>query len=87
MGDLGDRWDYRTLNRAFRLLYHNPSAKLVALGMTRYWVAPEGISLDVAPVVVALEHATGRETLVFGKPATPFFAAAVEKLGPPVKSS
>lgn len=83
VGDLGDRWDYRTLNRAFRLLYHNPSAKLVALGMTRYWVAPDGISLDVAPFVVALEHATRRKALVFGKPATPFFVAAVEKLALP----
>jgi ribonucleotide monophosphatase NagD (HAD superfamily) len=23
IGDLGNLWDYRTLNRAFRLLYHN----------------------------------------------------------------
>jgi ribonucleotide monophosphatase NagD (HAD superfamily) len=26
IGDLGDLWDYRTLNRAFRLLHHNPAA-------------------------------------------------------------
>ena len=63
LGDLGDLWDYRTLNRAFRLLYHNAEAKLIALGMTRYWLAPSGISLDVAPFVVALEHATGRKAL------------------------
>ena len=24
IGDMGERWDYRTLNRAFRLLHHNP---------------------------------------------------------------
>ncbi len=81
LGDLGDLWDYRVLNRAFRLLYHNPDAKLIALGMTRYWLAPDGISLDVAPFVVALEHATGRKALVFGKPAAPFYQAAIEKLG------
>jgi ribonucleotide monophosphatase NagD (HAD superfamily) len=69
LGDLGDLWDYRTLNRAFRLLHHNPEAKLIALGMTRYWLASSGISLDVAPFVAALEHATGRKALVFGKPA------------------
>jgi len=34
VGDLGDLWDYRTLNRAFRLLHHNPEAKLIALGLT-----------------------------------------------------
>jgi HAD superfamily hydrolase (TIGR01458 family) len=83
VGDLGDLWDYRTLNRAFRLLYHNPQAQLIALGMTRYWLAPDGIALDVGPFAAALEHATGRKALVFGKPATSFFQAAVMKLGLP----
>jgi HAD superfamily hydrolase (TIGR01458 family) len=81
IGDLGDLWDFRTLNRAFRLLHDNPEAKLVALGMTRYWLASDGISLDVAPFVAALEHATGREPVVFGKPAARFFLAAAERLG------
>src|SRR5262249_14744566 len=49
IGDLGSHWDFRTLNRAFRLLHYNPAAKLIALGMTRYWLAGDGISLDVAP--------------------------------------
>jgi HAD superfamily hydrolase (TIGR01458 family) len=80
-GDLGKLWDYRTLNRAFRLLYHNPEAKLIALGMTRYWLASDGIALDVGPFVAALEHATGRQPIVFGKPAARFFLAAAERLG------
>ena len=81
IGDLGDLWDFRKLNRAFRLLHHNPQATLVALGMTRYWLASDGISLDVAPFVAALEHATGRKAEVFGKPAARFFLAAAERLG------
>ena len=81
IGDLGQHWDYATLNRAFRLLYHNPGAKLIALGMTRYWLASDGISLDVAPFVAALQHATGRDPLVFGKPAARFFHAAAARLG------
>lgn len=85
VGDLGDLWDYRTLNRAFRLLHHDPQATLIALGMTRYWLAADGISLDVAPFVVALEHATGRKAVVFGKPAAPFFRSAIEKLGVPAE--
>lgn len=83
IGDLGSLWDYRTLNRAFRLLHHDPEAKLIALGMTRYWLAPDGIALDVAPFVAALQHATGREPIVFGKPAERFFVAAAERLGLP----
>jgi HAD superfamily hydrolase (TIGR01458 family) len=83
LGDLGERWDFATLNRAFRLLHHNPDAKLIALGMTRYWLASDGISLDVAPFVAALEHATGRQAMVFGKPAARFFHAAAAQLGTP----
>jgi HAD superfamily hydrolase (TIGR01458 family) len=85
IGDLEDTWDYRTLNRAFRLLHHNPEAKLIALGMTRYWMSPDGLALDVAPFVAALEHATGRKPLVFGKPAAAFFRGAAERLGLPVE--
>lgn len=81
IGDLGSLWDYPTLNRAFRLLHHNPETKLIALGMTRYWLAPDGIALDVGPFVAALEHATKREAIVFGKPSLRFFLAAVERLG------
>jgi HAD superfamily hydrolase (TIGR01458 family) len=81
IGDLGEAWTYPTLNRAFRLLHSNSEAKLVALGMTRYWKAPDGVSLDVAPFVKALEHATDRQALVLGKPAREFFLAAAAKLG------
>ncbi len=80
VGDLGDDWNFRTLNRAFRLLHSNAQATLVALGMTRFWHAEDGPRLDVAPFIAALEHATDRKALVFGKPAVPFFMAAVERL-------
>jgi HAD superfamily hydrolase (TIGR01458 family) len=83
IGDLGELWDYRTLNRAFRLLHHNPDAKLIALGMTRYWMASDGIALDVAPFVVALSHASGRKPLVVGKPSAAFFRAAADRLRMP----
>jgi len=83
VGDLGDLWDYRALNRAFRLLHHNPDAKLIALGMTRYWMAADGIALDVAPFVVALAHASGRKPLVFGKPSGAFFRAGADRMRTP----
>ncbi len=81
IGDLADAWDFATLNRAFRLLHSNPEAVLLALGRTRYWRAPDGISLDVAPFVAALECAAEREAITLGKPAQPFFEAAARKLG------
>ena len=81
IGDLGEAWDFKTLNRAFRLLMNDAATKLVALGMTRYWRAEDGLRLDAAPFVKALEHASGREAIVLGKPSKAFYAAALEKLG------
>jgi len=83
IGDLGNAWDFATLNRAFRLLHSNPEAVLMGLGMTRYWKAADGISLDVAPFVAALEHAAGRKAIVLGKPAADFFQAAADRLRVP----
>ncbi len=77
LGDLGEGWDFPTLNRAFRLLMADPQPPLVALGMTRYWRAADGLRLDVAPFVKALEHATGASAVVLGKPAPEFFKAAL----------
>lgn len=83
IGDYGERWDYAELNRAFRLLMAEPSPVLIALGMTRYWQAADGLRLDTAPFVMALAHASGHEPVVLGKPAAPFFEAALSRLGTP----
>jgi HAD superfamily hydrolase (TIGR01458 family) len=80
LGDLGQDWRFAVLNRAFRLLMDEPVPVLVALGMTRYWRAPDGLRLDVAPFCKALEHATGREAVVLGKPAGAFFSTALAML-------
>ncbi len=81
VGDYGARWDFAELNRAFRLLMAEPQPALVALGMTRFWQADDGLRLDTAPFVVALAHASGATPVVLGKPAKPFFDAALERLG------
>lgn len=83
IGDYGEHWTFDALNRAFRWLMQAPAPALVALGMTRYWRAEDGLRLDTAPFVVALEHATGLQAVVLGKPATPFFEAALGLLGVP----
>lgn len=80
IGDLGEAWDYQSLNSAFRLLMQDPAPQLIALGMTRYWRGADGLLLDVAPFVSALENAADCEALVFGKPAAAFFAAALSRL-------
>jgi len=81
VGDLGRHWTFDLLNTAFRCLMREPKPALVALGMTRYWHAPDGLRLDTAPFVAALAQATGAEPVVLGKPAPAFFAAALKRLG------
>jgi HAD superfamily hydrolase (TIGR01458 family) len=81
VGDLADGWDFRTLNRAFRLLVAKPAPRLLALGMTRYWHAEGGLQLDAGPFVAALQYATGIEPVVLGKPAAAFFDTAVAAVG------
>ena len=81
IGDLASEWNFSTINRAFRMLMNNPDAILIALGMTRYWRAAEGLQLDTGPFVTALEYATGRKAVVTGKPAREFFRAATTLLG------
>ena len=58
-----------------------PRPVLVTLGRTRYWRAEDGLRLDVAPFVTALEYAVGTEAKVVGKPAMIFFRAALEAIG------
>lgn len=79
VGDLGDRWDYEVLNRAFRQLMDG--AELIALQKNRYWETAEGLSLDAGPFVAALEFASGREAEVVGKPSEAFFELALGDLG------
>ena len=81
IGDLGEQWTFAIMNQVFRLLLNNPQAKLIALGMTRYWRASSGLQLDVGPMIKAFEYATGMQAVVTGKPAKAFFQAAVSLLG------
>ena len=79
VGDLGSAFGYDVLNRAFRAVMDG--AQLVALQKNRFWLTPDGLSLDVGPFVAALEYATGREAFVVGKPAAGFFATVLGELG------
>ena len=48
--------------------------------MTRYWRGQDGLLLDVAPFVSALETAAACEAIVMGKPAAAFFEASLARL-------
>lgn len=81
IGDLAEEWSFSILNRAFRLLMAETKPKLIALGMTRYWKAQDGLRLDVAPFVKALQHASSCEVIVTGKPSEIFYQQAIQLTG------
>ncbi len=78
LGDLGDDWTYAKLNQVLRYLLNG--ARLIALGMSRYWRADDGPRLDVGPIASAFSYATGQPPIVLGKPAADFFLLATRDL-------
>jgi HAD superfamily hydrolase (TIGR01458 family) len=78
VGDLGDRWTYAELNRAFRVVMEG--ADLIALQKNRFWQRADGLALDAGPFVAALEYATGSEATVVGKPSPDFFGEVLRGL-------
>ncbi len=80
VGDLGDAWDFATLNRAFLMMLGG--AELIALQRDRYWLRGDGLALDAGPFIAALEYATGKTATVCGKPSAGFYRAALASLGP-----
>lgn len=78
VGDIGDDWNYRLLNRAFRLLMKG--AQLIALHRGKYWQWEAGLQLDIGAFVAGLEYATDQEALVAGKPNRFFYKMALDEL-------
>jgi HAD superfamily hydrolase (TIGR01458 family) len=85
MGDLGEAFGFEILNRAFRLVMDG--AELIALQKNRFWLTPDGLSLDAGPFVAAVEYAAGKEALVVGKPAPAFFELVLGELGASVEDA
>jgi HAD superfamily hydrolase (TIGR01458 family) len=81
VGDIGDDWNYRLMNRAFKLMMQG--AQLIALHRGKYWQWEAGLQLDVGAFVAGLEYATDQEAIVAGKPNPFFYKMALEDLGLP----
>ena len=82
VGDLAHEWSFDLLNEAFRLI-HEVGADLIGLGRTRYWKMEGELQLDAGPFITALEYATGKDALIFGKPDPAIFEAVIADIGLP----
>lgn len=78
VGDYGEKFNFHTLNHAFRLLMNG--AELIALQKGLYWFSSEGIFLDCGAFVTLLESAADKTAKVMGKPSETFFKVALESL-------
>lgn len=78
VGDLGERWSFGLLQRAFTHLL--AGAELVALSRDRYFQKAGTLTLDAGPFVAALEYASGLTATVVGKPSVNFYRAALGTL-------
>ncbi|HUL79144.1 MAG TPA: HAD-IIA family hydrolase [Vicinamibacteria bacterium] len=81
LGDVGRRFDFESLNVAFRWL--RGGARFLALHRNPCWQpsAEEGWVLDAGAFVAALEYAAGVTAQVIGKPSPAFFRLALRDMG------
>lgn len=79
VGDCRDEFTYQRLNEAFRHLVDG--AELLALQKGRYFLSPEGPTLDTGAFVAALEYGAGRVAHVVGKPSSELLELAIDDVG------
>ncbi len=80
MGDLGERFDWQVMQRAFTWV--RQGARLMALQRNRFWDSGDGVlRIDAGAFVAGLEYASGVAAELVGKPSAIFFEEAVGSLG------
>jgi HAD superfamily hydrolase (TIGR01458 family) len=78
IGDIGDRWNFETLNEIFNYVLNG--SDLIAMHKNKFW-KPEGkLVLDSGAFINAIEYATDKAAIVIGKPSQLYFQTALELL-------
>jgi HAD superfamily hydrolase (TIGR01458 family) len=83
VGDSPESATWDNLNRAFRLIRNG--AELIGMHKNRWWLTPDGPTIDSGAFVAGLEFATGAKARIVGKPAPEFFREAASQLAAEVK--
>ena len=84
VGDSPESATWDNLNRAFRLIRNG--AQLIGMHKNRWWLTPDGPTIDSGAFVAGLEFATGAKARIVGKPAPEFFREAATQLAAEVRS-
>jgi HAD superfamily hydrolase (TIGR01458 family) len=83
VGDSPEDATWDNLNRAFRLVRNG--AQLVGMHKNRWWLTPDGPTLDSGAFVAGLEFAAGVRARIVGKPSPAFFRVAVADIAAEVR--
>jgi HAD superfamily hydrolase (TIGR01458 family) len=78
IGDSPEDATWDNLNRAFRLV--RGGAALIGMHKNRWWLTPDGPTLDSGTFVAGLEFAAEVRAIVVGKPAAAFFQLAADEV-------
>jgi len=78
LGDYGNEWDYKLLNRLFNLLLQG--SEMLALHKGKMWQTENGMRMDIGAFVTGLEYTSGKQATVIGKPEKPFFELAIASM-------
>jgi HAD superfamily hydrolase (TIGR01458 family) len=80
LGDIADKWTYKTMNEIFRKVYNG--ADIIAMHKNRYW-EPDGktLTMDAGAFITAIEYAASKESILIGKPSPIYFNTALKDLG------
>lgn len=79
LGGAGTEFGYESLNQVLRLAV--AGAPLIAMHRSLTWRTDVGLQLDTGAFLLTIEEAAGVEAVVVGKPAAPFFQAALDQVG------
>ena len=78
IGDSPEEATWENLNLAFRLV--RGGAELIGMHKNRWWITPDGPTLDSGAYVAGLEFASGVRARIVGKPSPEFFRVAAADL-------
>jgi HAD superfamily hydrolase (TIGR01458 family) len=78
IGDAPESVTHANLNAAFRLI--RAGAELIGMHRNRWWLTPDGPTVDSGALVAGLEYVTGVKARIVGKPTRAFFVEAAEAL-------
>jgi HAD superfamily hydrolase (TIGR01458 family) len=84
VGDSPEAATWDNLNRAFRLIRNG--AELIGMHKNRWWITPDGPTIDSGAYVAGLEFAAGVKARIVGKPAREFFVEAASQLAAEVRA-